>query len=220
VCVDPCYVCLILSLILLTHTYTHTHTQTDIYYDLPGHLLSLANVFLRQRSGIWELKVPAVSGEHPNTATVACYREITGQEDIATWLREAFPTELGALEPSLPLPELLRVAGVYPMAKYQTHRSKYTILVKEKGSQDNQPPAVLNLDVDEASYGYTILEIEDLVATAEGINDAKARILFCAREMLGLEGVDDVIRGKLEEYLLRENPPHHARLVKEGVFKA
>lgn len=164
--------------------------------------------------------MPAISGEHPNTFTVACYREIAGQDDIATWLRASFPKELGGLEPSLPLPELLRVAGAYPMAKYQTHRSKYTILLKREENEGNQPPVVLNLDIDEASYGYTILEIEDLVATPEGIEKAKERILWCAREMLGLEGVDDVIRGKLEEYLLRENPQHHSWLVKEGVFKA
>lgn len=31
--------------------------MTDVYWDLPNNLLSLANVWLRKRSGAWELKV-------------------------------------------------------------------------------------------------------------------------------------------------------------------
>lgn len=31
--------------------------MTDTYYDLPGEALSTANVWLRSRSGVWELKV-------------------------------------------------------------------------------------------------------------------------------------------------------------------
>lgn len=36
-------------------------------------------------------QVPATAGEHPNTLATACYREITGEADIADWLASAFP---------------------------------------------------------------------------------------------------------------------------------
>jgi hypothetical protein len=36
--------------------------MNDVYWDLPGRELSLANIWLRQRGGVWELKVSPVDG--------------------------------------------------------------------------------------------------------------------------------------------------------------
>ncbi len=184
--------------------------MTDEYWNLPGETFSLANVWLRRRSGIWELKVPAVEGEHPNTQAVACYREICGPDDIVAWLVAAFPEQLQPLA-HLPLPALLQEAKAYPMAKYTTERSKYAIC-----TQDGK--TLLGIDVDQASFGFGLVEIEELVATPSEIPAAKARIQQCATEQLGLTGVDDVIRGKLEEFLLRHDSAHHQRLVDKLVF--
>jgi adenylate cyclase class IV len=190
--------------------------MTDIYWDLPGEAFSLANVWLRQRSGVWELKVPAVEGEHPNQQAIACYREICGQADIARWLVAAFPALLGPLA-HLPLPVLLEKVGGYPMARYTTERSKYAIpcVGGEGGEGEGQ---MLSIDVDEASFGFGLVEIEELVARQGDIAAAKKRIERCAREQLGLEGVEDVMRGKLEEYILRHDPAHHQRLGGTQVF--
>lgn len=35
--------------------------------------------------------MPAVSGERPNTMATACYREITGEADIAAWFNTHLP---------------------------------------------------------------------------------------------------------------------------------
>lgn len=190
--------------------------MTDIYWDLPKEVFSLANVWLRQRSGVWELKVPAVEGEHPNQQAIACYREICGQADITRWLVAAFPAVLGPLA-HLPLPQLLEKAGGFHMARYTTERSKYVIpcVGGDKGEGEGR---MLSIDVDEASFGFGLVEIEELVARQGDIAAAKKRIERCAREQLGLEGVEDVMRGKLEEYIRRHDPAHHARLVERQVF--
>ncbi|GAB5035276.1 cyth domain-containing protein [Nannochloropsis oceanica] len=193
---------------------------TDIYWDLPGEILSLANVWLRQRSGIWELKVPAVEGEHPNQQPIACYREILGQTDIETWLIAAFPAMLRPLA-HLPLGELLDKAGAYHMASYTTERSKYVIPCVgggEVGGEGTRECQMLSIDVDDASFGFGLVEIEELVASQDDVAAAEKRIKRCAREQLGLHGVEKVMRGKLEEYILRHDPAHHARLVERQVY--
>lgn len=196
---------------------------TDVYWDLPKEVFSLANVWLRQRSGVWELKVPAVEGEHPNQQAIACYREICGQADITRWLVAAFPLVLGPLA-HLPLPVMLGKAGGYHLAKYTTERSKFVIpCAAAAGTEEEEEGPggegrMLSIDVDEASFGFGLVEIEELVARQGDIAAAKERIERCAREQLGLEGVEDVMRGKLEEYILRHDPAHHARLVERQVF--
>eukprot|EP00624_Nannochloropsis_granulata_P002372 evm.model.NODE_22070_length_83641_cov_42.053585.2 len=194
---------------------------TDIYWDLPGEVFSLANVWLRQRSGIWELKVPAVEGGHPNQQPIACYREILGRADITAWLVAAFPAMLRPLA-HLPLTELLEKAGAYHMASYTTERSKYVIpcLGGEEGGRGGGigERQMLRIDVDDASFGFGLVEIEELVASQDDIAAAEKRIERCAREQLGLEGVESLMRGKLEEYILKHDPAHHARLVERQVF--
>ena len=111
------------------------------------------------------------------------------------------------------------------MADYQTRRSKYYVKVVEEGAAGAAEDVVLGVDIDDADYGYGIVEIEALVQQAHEIGAATARIHRLAAA-LGLEGGESgraegqVIRGKLEEYMYRRDPSHHARLVEQGVFKA
>lgn len=202
-----------------------TVIMTDIYWDLDGEAFSLSNVWLRQRSGVWELKVPAVEGERPNTQTIACYREINDVRDIAAWLVNTFPAQLGRLH-HLPLAKMLAAAGAHPIASYTTRRSKFVIRTtdddKEKGSDEGRKSQShkLYIDIDETSFGFGLVEVEELVAGHGDIPAAKARIQHCAHELLGLAEIDDLIRGKLERYILLHNPAHHQRLVRQGVFKS
>lgn len=80
----------------------------------------------------------------------------------------------------------------------------------------------LGIDVDEADYGFGVIEIEEMVGR-DGVQAATARVAGLARA-LGLlpagEGNELVIRGKLEEFIARRDPAHHRRLVAAGIFKA
>lgn len=60
------------------------------------------------------------------------------------------------------------------------------------------------IDVDEASYGYSIVEIELLVDRPEEVNAAKERITSLANDLgLDTSAFAKVTRGKLDEYLAR-----------------
>ena len=69
-------------------TFKSTVYFNDIYYDFGDYRLSKANVWLRNRAGIWEIKHPSIQGENPNTKKVAIYTEVVGYENVKNWLIE------------------------------------------------------------------------------------------------------------------------------------
>jgi hypothetical protein len=118
----------------------------------------------------------------------------------------------------LDLPSLLRAADAQTLARYTTHRSKYAISI---GGRE------MGIDVDEADYGFGVIEVEECVpAGGEEVAAAKERVARLARALGLLSGAAKgegggglVIRGKLEEYIARKDPAHHKRLVEAGIFK-
>jgi hypothetical protein len=61
-----------------------------------------------------------------------------------------------------PLDSMLRKSGGFAVAKYRTQRTKFSL--------DD-----FSIDVDEANYGYSLVEVELLCNAAEEIPAAKAR---------------------------------------------
>jgi hypothetical protein len=91
------------------------------------------DMWLRQRSGLWELKLPITPHTPPESTTSASssgsstvYRELTTVRDIVVALRSASPlladvqADSGAV-----LTAALQHAGGTPFAKFSTRRRKF-----------------------------------------------------------------------------------------------
>lgn len=166
---------------------------TDTYYDDAGFSLTTKDVWLRAREGRFELKVPM------NTAieerVIDRYRELETDKEIATQLK---------LPEDRTLADTLRAAGYAPFCTIATTRKKY-----KKDSY--------NIDLDATDFGYHVAEIEYMVNEESEIEAATQKIVEYGKAH-GLSG-DDIIRGKVAEYLRRNDPAHFQTLIDAKVIK-
>lgn len=169
----------------------------DTYYDTADYEVTLANMWLRQRGGAFELKVPLrVSDDR----TVDQFREITDQLQISQTLG------LPADEPDLAM--VLKRMGYVPFMSPQTTRRTY----RKDG---------FTIDLDSVTYEgsdfrYTIAEIEKLVDEEAEMPAAINDILsFAAKHDLV---TDQFILGKVGAYLKSERPEHYQALVAVGIL--
>lgn len=156
--------------------------HTDVYYDTPDHELTKRSVWLRARSGKFELKFPMDVTHQERSVT--SYDEIEDDASIAQKL--GFPAEE-------PLGQALTSRGYRPFAKITTDRAKY----EKEG---------FHIDVDRTDFGHSVVEIELMVAEKSDMPVAKKRIMDFA-EKQGIP-TTEIVRGKVIEYLRRNNPDH------------
>lgn len=172
---------------------------TDTYYDTSDYTLTLADRWLRQREGQWELKLPMsprVGGDKDDGTDRYC--EITDEIAIRKALELSFD---GTFE------DALANAGYALFCSLKTRRAKYH-------TQDG-----LTLDFDTVTtqnFHYRVAEVELIVKDGADATDAAARIAAFFREY----GIPtERVSGKVIEYLRQRNPPHYAALVAAGVVK-
>jgi adenylate cyclase class IV len=164
-----------------------TEKHTDIYYDTADHALTKRSVWLRTREGKFELKFPmGVRGK----SGVTSYDEIEDDELVAQKL--GFPA-------GEPLDRTLASLGYRPFATITTTRSKY----EKEG---------FHIDVDDTDFGHSVVEIELMVAGEHEMEAAGKRILdFASAQGISIA---ENIRGKVIEYLRRNDPAHYHALEK------
>ncbi len=166
---------------------------TDTYYDNATYNLTSKDFWLRKRNNRFELKAP-LNTKGVNREITDQYRELETDIEIATELGLLIKTDLITA---------ITEAGYEPFAVITTKREHY-----RKGD--------FNLDFDEVSdLDYTTLEVELIISTIESIPAAEARILDFAKEY----GITTPGRGKLIEYLLKNNPDHYRVLKVSGVIR-
>lgn len=170
---------------------------TDIYYDNAQFSLSSKDIWLRERAGVFELKLPAY--EIGDDKLVDQYQEIVGEKMI----REIFA-----------IPEInnfvddIAQLGHQPFCTCTTTRKKY--------QKEN-----FIIDLDEVTYAgsdleYAIGEIELLVEKKEQIKDASEKIMQFAKEHGLNEGA---LLGKVLFFVKAKNPKHFAALKKAGILR-
>ncbi|XP_056289792.1 thiamine-triphosphatase isoform X2 [Pseudoliparis swirei] len=189
----------------------------DQYFDNPKFDLTLRDMWLRKREGCWELKCPTTangteksSGEQSKAAALCSrYREITDLPEIQQRVKEVIKDicEDRETEASPPQEEesWLGEINLVCFADFTTVRQSFTL--EEKGVQ---------IDLDQADFGYQVGEIEVLVPEGEDVQSALEKIERTAGK-LGLTG-DQQVEGKMNVYLQRNHPEHYAKLLSKHVF--
>ncbi|CAM9451133.1 unnamed protein product [Chrysoparadoxa australica] len=162
---------------------------TDSYWDLPpgeskGLGLMENDIWLRQRGGVWELKIPTASRNLVTTA----YQEVKDCRVIASFLAQHLASNLVLASGANELEEGLKRAGISVFATYTTHRRKY-----RKGA--------VSFDLDQASYGYGVVELEVMCCEEKEVEAAERSIMEAAKGLGMHECVNH--KGKLVEYISR-----------------
>lgn len=166
---------------------------TDTYFDTADYSLTKADKWLRLRDDRFELKLPMNQGKGSSQRKLDQYEELTDDNLI----RSALGIKVvGTLEDDL------KANGYEPFSTFTTTRKKY------KKSD-------FIIDLDTMDFGYSIGEIELMVNDASEMETALNRILAFAEE-LGLSIAP--VRGKVIEYIKRNNPNHYKALDKAGVL--
>lgn len=167
--------------------------MTDIYYDRLNWALSMRDMWLRQRNGSFQLKVPLASA---GSDGVDRYNETEDEAEIRSLI---------SLPPGEGLAKDLGMGGFMPFCILKTKRKKY-----RKGG--------FVIDLDEAigeDFSYAIAEVELMVDLEEQTDGAAASIDAFAREH-ALQ-LDDKIERKVLSYLKSQRPEHYRALVEAGI---
>lgn len=166
--------------------------NVDIYHDDKKYSLTSKDIWLRKRNNTYELKYP-VRAEMRDRSVLA-YDEIIGPSGIGKKLR------LKNLSKNFTV--TLKKNGLFPFCKIKTVRRKY-----EYGD--------FMIDVDEMDFRYSLCEVEKMVKNKKEIKAARGEIMNFAKS-LGLDM--KLVRGKIMEYLWRNNKKHYKELIKTGIF--
>ncbi len=166
---------------------------TDIYYDDLNYILTGQDLWLRQRDGKFELKIPMNKKLKERVSDQ--YKELETDGEILEYFQ---PGAGGTLM------EFMAKNEFNPFCTVTTTRRKY----KKDG---------FGIDLDLTDFGYNIAEIELMAESAENMDEATAAIIAFAKKH-NIPAVDHV-RGKVAEYLRINNPEHLEKLIVLGVIK-
>jgi len=164
----------------------------DVYYDDSNYSLTKRDIWLRSREGKFELKIPI--NESIEKRVSDQYRELENLEDILKY----FKVSTGAS-----FENFLKEKNYNAFCRITTTRKKY--------KKDE-----FNIDLDVMDFGYTLAEIEYMANNESEIGDATKAIVRFA-ERFGINS-NDTIRGKVIEYLKRNNPVHFQELINAKVI--
>ncbi|KAM3860632.1 thiamine-triphosphatase [Diretmus argenteus] len=187
----------------------------DQYFDTPDFSLTLRDMWLRKRQGCWELKCPTIttatrseeiSGEQPKEAALCTrYKEIISLPEIQLRVKEVLNGDGEMACQEKEDESWLSKLNLACFAKFTTVRRSFVL--EEEGVQ---------IDLDQADFGYHVGEIEVLVSEEEDVQSALEKIAKTARK-LGLTG-DQRIQGKMDVYLQRYCPEHYAKLLSAHIL--
>ena len=174
--------------------FVREETHTDVYYDTPDFALTTKDIWLRCRSGRWELKVgKGNSSEEPARQ----YDEIEDEAGIAEKLK--LKASKG------PLKERLERAGYGVCITLTTVRKKY-----EKDG--------FHIDIDSViESGQEVIEVEFMAKDESEVPAAMKRVQEFGERYHLRRGLK---RGKVAEYLRTQNPKHFEALVASGTIAA
>lgn len=175
----------------------------DAYFDTGQLTLTKRDVWLRQRAGSWELKVPLDGARVRSGGETAAFREIEGEAAV-----EAELNGLNFIKSAVG-DTLSGRLGVSPFARFTTVRSRWAL-------------GGCSIDVDTADFGIPpVVEIERMCASKADVPEAYAAIDATADGLIErcvLAPLTSSQGGKLESYIRLNCPAHLAALVEAGLL--
>ncbi|XP_072306611.1 thiamine-triphosphatase isoform X2 [Eucyclogobius newberryi] len=195
----------------------------DQYFDTAHFALTLQDFWLRKRKGCWELKCPMIRGQSKVEELCTRYREITNLTEIQQRVREVLKERgspqlaeksktqkkdevVGSQSQTVTTDETwLSDLDLKCFAEFTTVRRSFTL--KEDGVQ---------VDLDQANFGYSVGEIEVLVTEDRDVQSALEKIEK-ASQKLGLTG-NQKIPGKMDVFLQKYTPMHYDALMKAHIL--
>ena len=159
------------------------YTFTDVYFDVQSHTLMLSACWLRKRNKTWELKYP-VAGQGKGPGQVSDrHNELDKEDDILAYLGSVILDEIshGTRPEPKTLDQLVQDGILIPVAEFGTTRETFVIC-------DHQHIRVLvgsvvYVDLDEASFGYAVGEVEVMVGKTEDVPAAEAVVQSIAKQI-------------------------------------
>ena len=165
---------------------------TDIYYDDADFSLTTKDIWLRERSGKYELKLPM--NESLENRVSDQYRELDVEDDILAYFGVK-----GIL-----VKDFLIQKGYRPFCEITTTRRKYK-------------KQAFGIDLDVMDFGYTVGEIEFMTDDESKIKEATQSIIeFAKKHSID---TDAIVRGKVAEFLRLKNPTHFQALIDAKVIR-
>jgi adenylate cyclase class IV len=174
--------------------FQHEKTIVDTYFDTDANKFTLQDMWLRERNGKFELKVPI---DMKTTSLMDQYEEIEDEQEILR--RLALPTKAN-------LRDTLTTNQFHPFCTCITVRKTY--------SKEGFTIVLDEVTYLESDLRFNTCEIELLVETREQMPEASSKIIAFA-EKNGLTA--EYLHGKVLEYLIHEKPEHYEALVQAGV---
>jgi len=179
-------------------------TIVDRYYDTKACDLSRRDIWLRKRGGTWELKVPPKEapaarsgGERTN------FEEVIGGPAACARLAAELPV---LFKSDYDIETVLLRAECAVFAEFETTRTTFQL-------------GECLVDLDVASFGHSVMEIEQIVTTVDEIPAAHDAIEAVARDLdaVPFQGNSG---GKLEVYIRKFCPQVLAILTEYGILSS
>lgn len=143
---------------------------TDVYFDAPNHELTLTGRWLRKRDSKWELKIQKLKNEH----WIESNCEIEDEGEIVNELLKTLTARYSnVIRDCTSVEDIIQSTCCKQIASFTTRRTVFEM-----------PNGVL-IDLDQASFGYQVGELEVVVANKKDIELAKENIQKTAR-LLGM----------------------------------
>ncbi len=185
-----------------------TKRFTDVYWDTNGCHLTTNDLWLRQRDGVWELKVPAFAAN--TMGSVDVYDEHHGLERVDAFLSKQM-AKLSLTRDGTGTPPM-ETFGLHPFAVIVTNRTSFAVTPSFDKSN-----IVVRVDLDRTDTNYKIGECELLVTDANDVQRAGGILQKFCRE-LALDTTPP-IRGKVLEFIAHNRPKHYEMLVDCGLVQ-
>ena len=199
----------------------------DVYYDTAGHQLTMADHWLRERDGAWELKspTPGAPALGAGDLRVDFYDEATTWPGIASALELAgAPLAAPLLPPAASAAACLAAAGLAPFVRVDSDRRSYTLRLAGHEVRVDIDTALFYSpggsggggggDTPPLGNAYEIGEVELLAARAgTAPRDAIREVLH----ELDI-AAEQPVRGKLLEFIYRHRQEHWRALASSGLL--